>query len=104
MQVPAGRVYNHSVLVVDSAGSLWSRSRRAVARVIRALPLITQVGLSLLLVGFGVDVVAHISSPTGSLALAGHLVTLAGMALAVSGSVGVALRRPAGDGPDGRRT
>ncbi|MGH2685734.1 MAG: hypothetical protein ACRDJP_09745, partial [Actinomycetota bacterium] len=63
-----------------------------------------QAGLAVLLVGFVIDVAAHLSRPEGPLALAGHLVTLAGMLLAVSGVLGLALRRPTGDGPDGRRS
>jgi len=66
---------------------------------LRALPRISQVGIVTLLLGFAIDLVAHVSWSDGQ--TAGHLVTLAGMGLALTGALGTAFRGPSG--PRGRR-
>ena len=66
---------------------------------LRSLPRLTQAGLATVAGGLVVDVLAHVG---WSAALAaGHLVTLAGMVLAVAGVVALAFRRQASSaGPE----
>jgi hypothetical protein len=62
--------------------------------VLRSLPPLVRAGFVIVLVGGVVDTTYHLDR-TGLMAwagLAGHLVTLAGMVVAVVGVVGVGLR------------
>jgi hypothetical protein len=87
-----GSVYNKRMFALEARGIRRPlRSARAIAS---SLPLLTRVGLAVLLVGFAIDVAAHLSSPHGRAAAIGHLVTLGGMGLSLAGVMRLALRRP----------
>ncbi len=63
-----------------------------VARGLRGLPGLTQLGIAALLAGLVLDLFAHLGWSSGL--AAGHLVTLAGMVLAVVGVLVLAVHRP----------
>lgn len=64
--------------------------------IVRSLPPLVRAGFAIVLLGGVVDTTYHLApSRTGVMAwagLAGHLVTMAGMVVAVVGVVGVGLR------------
>ncbi len=62
------------------------------ARTVRALPLLTQVGFAALFVGLVLDVLAHLGWASGM--VAGHLLTLAGMVVALAGVLVLAVHGP----------
>lgn len=64
-------------------------------RNVAALPRVMRVGVAILLAGLAMDVLAH-AGWSGALG-AGHLVTLAGMVIAIAGLFFLALRRPRTD-------
>jgi hypothetical protein len=61
------------------------------SRSLRGLPRLTQLGIAALLAGLVLDVFAHLGWSSGL--AAGHLVTLAGMVLAVVGVLALAFQR-----------
>ena len=58
----------------------------------RGLPLLTQLGITALAAGLVIDLVAHLGWTAGM--AVGHLVTLAGMLLALAGTLALAFQRP----------
>lgn len=72
-------------------------------RLIRSLPAPTQVGIALVVIGLAIDAAYHLMDPEAGLAtpccgpgFAGHLTTLAGMVVALVGTVTFAVRRKSG--------
>jgi hypothetical protein len=62
-------------------------------KVLRGLPRLTQLGIGALMVGLALDLLAHLGWASGL--AAGHIVTLAGMLLAVAGVFTLAFHRAA---------
>ena len=60
------------------------------SRGLKGLPLLTRLGIVALLAGLTIDLVAHLGWTAGL--AAGHLVTLAGMVLALAGTLAVAFQ------------
>jgi hypothetical protein len=75
---------------------LANRSRSLVLSFLRSLPPLVRVGFVIVLLGGMVDTTYHLAPHRAGLmawaGLAGHLVTLTGMVVAVMGVVGVGLR------------
>ena len=67
----------------------------------RDLPRVTRAGIGIVVLGFGVDLLAHTGWSDGM--VIGHLVTIGGMGLSTLGVVGLAVRGPTAGGPGGRR-
>jgi len=61
------------------------------SRSLQGLPRLTQLGIGALLAGLVLDLFAHLGWSAGL--AAGHLVTLAGMVLAVVGVLSLAVQR-----------
>lgn len=76
--------YNEQMLVIERA-----------FRHLAALPRVMRAGVTILLAGLAMDVLAHAGWSSGL--GAGHLVTFVGMVVATAGLFALALRRPRTD-------
>jgi hypothetical protein len=81
------------------------RYKERVLALDASVPPLVRWGIRILLVGLAVDLAVHIlDRASGPVAAIGHLVTLAGMVIAVAGTVALALssgRRREGEGRAG---
>ena len=62
---------------------------------VRALPVVSRWGVALTLVGLALDLAVHVaggSAATGTFALVGHLVTLTGMVVSITGVMWMGIR------------
>jgi predicted phage tail protein len=70
---------------------------KAIRTIRASTPLIAQLGLAVLLMGFLADLVVHLSAPAdhghaASTALTAHLITVLGMVLVLAGVIQVAAK------------
>lgn len=73
----------------------------------RGLPAASRLGVTLTLVGLGIDLVVHVAggaTATGRGAMVGHVLTLGGMVLALAGVVWMGLRASSRLPADERRS